>query len=275
MLKNITGIIFAIIMAVFTSVMAGCSMGEKAKQEQADAKAEAFIQEYASAMQEELNDAWDDIDVSYDVCSREECEEREDISADEEADYTYYYVLTYESDSIEDIYDLNSKQHFIEYFADRMERLKRGQSDSSTRFFTGTSYYKEENGLTLRIYILNELGANGITVYNTDHTHCYELRACDEGDDLYVDDEKIYCDDYITRSEEQAKKRQESKTNQDENNTKSGSTSSGSYKYYDPYAVEDYNDADDFAEDWAEEFGDGDYDDGYEDAYDYWEEEME
>ncbi len=52
-------------------------------------------------------------------------------------------------------------------------------------------------------------------------------------------------------------------------------TKKPSCTYYDPYDVQDYDNADDFADDWAEEFGDGDWDDGYDDAYDYWYDEME
>ena len=246
-------------------------------EQQANQFAENFVQEYVTDMESELESAWYqlNVDVSYESCTKKECEKEIELNADEAVDYTYYYKIEYTSDNIDGKYERLTGLYDIKNFTSLMQILRRAKSDVYSRYHVWSYYDNVQKEMTTRVYILDQQSERIFAIYGTDHKHCYELRPYDDGDQLYVDGQLIYNDDYWVRLENQET---ESNTTNSSGSSKNknpysgyGNSSRPNYTYSDPYDTKDYDNADDFAEDWADEFEDGNYDDGYDDAYDYWE----
>lgn len=248
---------------------------------QADQFAENFVQEYVSDMEAGMNHVWNElnIEVSYKSLTKKECEKEIDLTEDEPADYTYYYKIEYTSDEINNQYEHYSNIDFTEFFTSLMQSLRSAKSDVYGNHHVWKYYDKVKKGVTTRVYILDQQYDHILTIYDEDHEHCYELIPYDDGDQLYIDGELVYTDDFMLQPSHIESNTSTSSGSSQNKKHYSGSSSSSSskhkYTYSDPYDAEDYDNADDFAEEWAEEFGDGDYDDGYDDAYDYWEDVMD
>lgn len=158
-----------------------------------------------------------------------------------------------------------------------MMRLRSAKTGVYGNHHVWKHYDKVKNGVITRVYILDQQYDHILTIYDENHEHCYELIPYDDGDQLYIDGELVYTDDYKLRQTYIESDSTTSSSSSQNKNYYSGSSSSSKHKYTnsDLYDAEDYDNADDFAEEWAEEFGDGDYDDGYDDAYDYGEDVMD
>ena len=214
---------------------------------------------------------------SYESITKKECEKEIDLAEDEPADYTYYYKIEYTSDEINNQYEHYSNIDFTEFFTSLMQSLRRAKSDVYGNHHVWKYYDKVKKGVTTRVYILDQQYDHILTIYDEDHEHCYELIPYDDGDQLYIDGELVYTDDFMLQPSHIESNTSTSSGSSQNKKHYSGSSSSSKNKYThsDPYDAEDYDNADDFAEEWAEEFGDDDYDDGYDDAYDYWEDAMD
>ena len=240
-----------------------------AEQKKVDAKAEDYIEEYASQLQDKMRLAGvDDLIVTYDDLTDDIFKK---YTSSEEVNYTYYYAVSYSSESIDQIYAEDTQDGSYESFIRLMENEQNVMNEGHA---PGDHNHDIEYGdQTITVYIGNADRSSAINIKGHQGTE-YCLDTSNGQSKLLVGGVTVN----IVQEEE------ETETAESSSNTSTAvgrlggdsfdtSTSSGnaSTRRTDPYDVYDYDDPDDFAEEWAEEFGDGDYDDGYDDAYDYWE----
>ena len=242
------------------------------EQKEAEKLASEYMVSYAENLQEDMQDAGLlDLKVTYDTCTRDYFDEYWNIWDYGQDEYCVYYVLDYYSDSIDSIYERETKngdfQSFIKLLND--ECCMKDNRDE------GGAYYQHkvtENGKTVLVFIGDENRLNNITI-KKDNLHQYTLNRDDDDVRVFVNEELVY-----RKSEDQNSNAHTSSGGYLPNtgsgwssggNSNSGSKGNSSSKWNrDPYDVDDYDDPDDFAGEWEDEF-----DDGYDEAYDYWEEE--
>lgn len=242
------------------------------EQKEAEKLASEYMVSYAENLQEDMQDAGLlDLKVTYDTCTRDYFDEYWNIWDYGQAEYCVYYVLDYYSDSIDSIYERETKngdfQSFIKLLND--ECCMKDNRDE------GGAYYQHkvtENGKTVLVFIGDENRLNNITI-KKDNLHQYTLNRDDDDVRVFVKEELVY-----RKSEDQNSNAHTSSGGYLPNtgsgwssvrNSNSGSKGNSSSKWNrDPDDVDDYDDPDDFAGEWEDEF-----DDGYDEAYDYWEEE--
>lgn len=240
-----------------------------AEQKKVDAKAEDYIEEYASQLQDKMRLAGvDDLIVTYDDLTDDIFKK---YTSSEEANYTYYYAVSYSSESIDQIYAEDTQDGSYESFIRLMENEQNVMNEGHA---SGDHNHDIEYGdQTITVYIGNADRSSAINIKGHQGTE-YCLDTSNGQSKLLVGGVTVNA----------VQEEEEPETAESSSNTSTAvgrlggdsfdtSTSSGnaSTRRTDPYDVYDYDDPDDFAEEWAEEFGDGDYDDGYDDAYDYWE----
>ena len=244
------------------------------EQKEAEKLASEYMVSYAENLQEDMQDVGLlDLKVTYDTCTRDYFDEYWNIWDYGQDEYCVYYVLDYYSDSIDSIYERETKngdfQSFIKLLND--ECCMKDNRDE------GGAYYQHkvtENGKTVLVFIGDENRLNNITI-KKDNLHQYTLNRDDDDVRVFVNEELVY-----RKSEDQNSNAHTSSGGYLPNtgsgwssggNSNSGSKGNSSSKWNrDPYDVDDYDDPDDFAGEWEDEF-----DDGYDEAYDYWEEEHE
>ena len=248
---------------------------QKAKeQKEAEKRASEYIASYVENLQEDIRDVGLlDLKVTYDACTRDYFDEYWNIGDYDQDEYCAYYVLDYYSDSIDSIYERETKngdfQSFIKLLND--ECCMKDNRDE------GGAYYQHkvtEKGKTVLVFIGDENRLNNITI-KKDNLHQYTLNRDDDDVRVFVKEELVY-----RKSEDQNSNAHTSSGGYLPNtgsgwssvrNSNSGSKGNSSSKWNrDPDDVDDYDDPDDFAGEWEDEF-----DDGYDEAYDYWEEEHE
>lgn len=240
-----------------------------AEQKKVDAKAEDYIEEYASQLQDKMRLAGvDDLIVTYDDLTDDIFKK---YTSSEEVNYTYYYAVSYSSESIDQIYAEDTQDGSYESFIRLMENEQNVMNEGHA---PGDHNHDIEYGdQTITVYIGNADRSSAINIKGHQGTE-YCLDTSNGQSKLLVGGVTVNA----------VQEEEEPETAESSSNTSTAvgrlggdsfdtSTSSGnaSTRRTDPYDVYDYDDPDDFAEEWAEEFGDGDYDDGYDDAYDYWE----
>ena len=240
-----------------------------AEQKKVDAKAEDYIEEYASQLQDKMRLAGvDDLIVTYDDLTDDIFKK---YTSSEEANYTYYYAVSYSSESIDQIYAEDTQDGSYESFIRLMENEQNVMNEGHA---PGNHNHDIEYGdQTITVYIGNADRSSAINIKGHQGTE-YCLDTSNGQSKLLVGGVTVNA-----VQEEEEPETAESSSNTSTAGGRLGgdsfdtSTSNGnaSTRRTDPYDVYDYDDPDDFAEEWAEEFGDGDYDDGYDDAYDYWE----
>lgn len=240
-----------------------------AEQKKVDAKAEDYIEEYASQLQDKMRLAGvDDLIVTYDDLTDDIFKK---YTSSEEVNYTYYYAVSYSSESIDQIYAEDTQDGSYESFIRLMENEQNVMNEGHA---PGDHNHDIEYGdQTITVYIGNADRSSAINIKGHQGTE-YCLDTSNGQSKLLVGGVTVN-----TVQEEAEPETAESSSNTATAGGRLGgdsfdtATSSGnaSTRRTDPYDVYDYDDPDDFAEEWAEEFGDGDYDDGYDDAYDYWE----
>lgn len=239
-----------------------------AERKKADERAEDYIKEYAAQLQARMRTAGvNDLTVTYKEWSDEAFDEYFGTKKDEDADYVYYYVVSYQSEGINQIYAEETKDGSYDSFIQLMDAER---NVKNSRY--DPEYHRHEikfGNKIIAVYIDNEDHSTQMTIEGIQGaTYCLDTGA--EKPRLLVDDEAVNV------------KQEENDTTDTSTGSSGGmldigstdsttSDSSSSSWRTDPYDVYDYDDPDDFADEWAEEFGDGDYDDGYDDAYDYWE----
>ena len=240
-----------------------------AEQKKVDAKAEDYIAEYASQLQDKMRLAGvDDLIVTYDDLTDDIFKK---YTSSEEVNYTYYYAVSYSSESIDQIYAEDTQDGSYESFIRLMENEQNVMNEGHA---PGNHNHDIEYGdQTITVYIGNADRSSAINIKGHQGTE-YCLDTSNGQSKLLVGGVTVNA-----VQEEEEPETAESSSNTSTAGGRLGgdsfdtSTSNGnaSTRRTDPYDVYDYDDPDDFAEEWAEEFGDGDYDDGYDDAYDYWE----
>ena len=240
-----------------------------AEQKKVDAKAEDYIEEYASQLQDKMRLAGvDDLIVTYDDLTDDIFKK---YTSSEEVNYTYYYAVSYSSESIDQIYAEDTQDGSYESFIRLMEKEQNVMNEGHA---PGNHNHDIEYGdQTITVYIGNADRSSAINIKGHQGTE-YCLDTSNGQSKLLVGGVTVNA-----VQEEEEPETAESSSNTSTAGGRLGgdsfdtSTSNGnaSTRRTDPYDVYDYDDPDDFAEEWAEEFGDGDYDDGYDDAYDYWE----
>lgn len=240
-----------------------------AEQKKVDAKAEDYIEEYASQLQDKMRLAGvDDLIVTYDDLTDDIFKK---YTSSEEVNYTYYYAVSYSSESIDQIYAEDTQDGSYESFIRLMENEQNVMNEGHA---PGDHNHDIEYGdQTIAVYIGNADRSSAINIKGHQGTE-YCLDISNGQSKLLVGGVTVNA-----VQEEEEPETAESSSNTSTAGGRLGgdsfdtSTSSGnaSTRRTGPYDVYDYDDPDDFAEEWAEEFGDGDYDDGYDDAYDYWE----
>ena len=240
-----------------------------AEQKKVDAKAEDYIEEYASQLQDKMRLAGvDDLIVTYDDLTDDIFKK---YTSSEEVNYTYYYAVSYSSESIDQIYAEDTQDGSYESFIRLMENEQNVMNEGHA---PGNHNHDIEYGdQTITVYIGNADRSSAINIKGHQGTE-YCLDTSNGQSKLLVGGVTVNA-----VQEEEEPETAESSSNTSTAGGRLGgdsfdtSTSNGnaSTRRTDPYDVYDYDDPDDFAEEWAEEFGDGDYDDGYDDAYDYWE----
>ncbi len=238
------------------------------EQKKADERAEDYIKEYAAQLQTRMRTAGvGDLTVTYTEWADEIFDEYFGTKEDEDADYVYYYGVSYQSEEINQIYTQDTRDGSYDSFI-RLMDIERGVKNS--RY--DPEYHRHEikfGDKIIAVYIDNEDHSTQMTIEGIQGaTYCLDMG--DTKPRLLVDDEAVNV------------KQEENDTTDTSTGSSGGmldigstdsTTSDSSYSSWrmDPYDVYDYDDPDDFADEWAEEFGDGDYDEGYDDAYDYWE----
>ena len=240
---------------------------ERQEKKEADQIAEDYMQALVSELQSRLHSSLlHDVQVNYQKISYEKFKDKFG-KRDNDADYNYYYVISYTSDSIDQVYSQAKEAGTMTEF---LESLKEMGYQKESIFDETYDYETTVNEKTIRVWYL-DVGSFEIPIIGTSGLkYEYSRDFMCKHKYLNIDDETVYSEDWISNKEEQ----KISKNNY--SSPSSGSSSSSHSRYHsDPYDVEDYNDPDDFAEEWAEEFGDGNYDDGYDDAYDYWKSERD
>lgn len=240
-----------------------------AEQKKVDAKAEDYIEEYASQLQDKMRLAGvDDLIVTYDDLTDDIFKK---YTSSEEVNYTYYYAVSYSSESIDQIYAEDTQDGSYESFIRLMENEQNVMNEGHA---PGDHNHDIEYGdQTITVYIGNADRSSAINIKGHQGTE-YCLDTSNGQSKLLVGGVTVN-----TVQEEAEPETAESSSNTATAGGRLGgdsfdtSTSNGnaSTRRTDSYDVYDYDDPDDFADEWAEEFGDGDYDDGYDDAYDYWE----
>ena len=240
---------------------------ERQEKKEADQIAEDYMQAFASELQSRLHSSLlHDVQVNYQKISYEKFKDKFG-ERDNDADYNYYYVISYTSDSIDQVYSQAKEAGTMTEF---LESLKEMGYQKESIFDETYDYETTVNEKTIRVWYL-DVGSFEIPIIGTSGSkYEYSTDFMCKHKYLNIDDETVYSEDWTSNKEEQ-------KTSENNYSSPSSGSSSSSHSRYhsDPYDVEDYDDPDDFADEWAEEFGDGNYDDGYEDAYDYWESERD
>ena len=240
-----------------------------AEQKKVDAKAEDYIEEYASQLQDKMRLAGvDDLIVTYDDLTDDIFKK---YTSSKEVNYTYYYAVSYSSESIDQIYAEDTQDGSYESFIRLMENEQNVMNEGHA---PGDHNHDIEYGdQTITVYIGNADRSSAINIKGHQGTE-YCLDTSNGQSKLLVGGVTVNA-----VQEEEEPETAESSSNTSTAGGRLGgdsfdtSTSSGnaSTRRTDLYDVYDYDDPDDFADEWAEELGDGDYDDGYDDAYDYWE----
>ena len=247
---------------------------EKEDKRNSKVKADEYIKSYAENLQNEMRDAGiADLRVVYTECSYEYFDEYWGTDDYESADYAYYYMLDYYSDSIDAIYAANTAGGDFEPFIELMSNV--GLVESNREGWYKDAIYIEMGDKTIAVYIGDKNLTNDMTVKKEpDQTYSVEGRQW-----VYVNGKEVYAKTITTNNSGSSGSGNSgsgysgsSYSGSNYSGSSSRGSSSGSSSKYDPYDVYDYDDPDDFADEWGEEFGDGSYDDGYDDAYDYWDE---
>ena len=241
-----------------------------AERKKADERAEDYIKEYAAQLQARMRTAGvNDLTVTYKEWSDEIFNEYFGTKEDEDADYVYYYVVSYQSEGINQIYAEDTRDGSYDSFI-RLMDAERGVKNS--RY--DPEYHRHEikfGDKIIAVYIDNEDHSTQMTIDGIQGaTYCLDTGA--EEPRLLVDDEAVNVKKEENETTDTGTSSSGGMLDIGEEGSLSSSGSSSSWRT-DPYDVYDYDDPDDFADEWAEEFGDGDYEDGYDDAYDYWENE--
>ena len=180
--------------------------------------------------------------------------------------YCYYYHLDLYSDDIADIYRTKIENQEQEELVDMMYDIYGYANECSSydEFGWDIIPFKDDY---INAYFKHGYPVGSVFI-ETSSGDRYGFTVEYLKKRLYINDELVY-----ERLEEPIKIPTKPEYAAPAPSTSTGNNYEYTGEYYDPYGVEDYDNADDFADEWAEEFGDGDYDDGYDDAYDYWEEE--
>ena len=134
------------------------------EQKEAEKLASEYMVSYAENLQEDMQDVGLlDLKVTYDTCTRDYFDEYWNIWDYGQDEYCVYYVLDYYSDSIDSIYERETKngdfQSFIKLLND--ECCMKDNRDE------GGAYYQHkvtENGKTVLVFIGDENRLNNITI---------------------------------------------------------------------------------------------------------------
>ena len=169
------------------------------EQKEAEKLASEYMVSYAENLQEDMQDVGLlDLKVTYDTCTRDYFDEYWNIWDYGQDEYCVYYVLDYYSDSIDSIYERETKngdfQSFIKLLND--ECCMKDNRDE------GGAYYQHkvtENGNTVLVFIGDENRLNNITI-KKDNLHQYTLNRDDDDVRVFVNEELVY-----RKSEDQKK----------------------------------------------------------------------
>lgn len=242
------------------------------EQKEAEKLASEYIDSYAETLQEDIRDVGLlDLKVTYAACTRDYFDEYWDIGDYGQNAYCAYYTLDYYSDSIDSIYERETKNSDFQSFIKLLNDICCMKDNRDE----GGAHYQHKIKMgekTVLVFIGDENRVNNITI-KKDNIHQYTLNRDDDDVRVFVNDELVY-----RKSEDQNSNANTSSGGYIPNsgsgwnsggNSSSGSKGNSSSKWNsDPYDVDDYDDPDDFAGEWEDEF-----DGGYDDAYDYWEDE--
>ena len=125
---------------------------EKEDKKNSKVKAEEYIESYAEKLQNEMRDAGiEDLRVVYTECSYEYFDEYWGTDDYESADYAYYYMLDYYSDSIDAIYAANTAGGNFEPFIELMSNV--GLVESNREGWYKNSMDIEMGDKTIAVYI--------------------------------------------------------------------------------------------------------------------------
>ena len=161
------------------------------EQKEAEKLASEYMVSYAENLQEDMQDVGLlDLKVTYDTCTRDYFDEYWNIWDYGQDEYCVYYVLDYYSDSIDSIYERETKngdfQSFIKLLND--ECCMKDNRDE------GGAYYQHkvtENGKTVLVFIGDENRLNNITI-KKDNLHQYTLNRDDDDVRVFVNEELVY-----------------------------------------------------------------------------------
>lgn len=241
---------------------------EKQENEEAEQIAEDYMDSITKKLQCQLKSSeLDDVKVDCDKISREEffnlCDKEE-----ENSDYDFYYLISFSSDSIEDVYHQARESEYskLNLFDSLIEMGKQKEQVLGENYV----YEMEINKKTIRVWYTTDSAIDEVPIISAEgNRYLCEYQYWLQSRNLYING--VFYDSVMTERE-----KKEPKKSYHIGGPGGYSSSSNRSKYHsDPYGVNDYDDPDNFADEWAEEFGDGNYDDGYEDAYDYWESERD
>ena len=210
------------------------------ERKKADERAEEYIKEYAAQLQTRMRTAgMNDLTVTYTEWADEIFDEYFGIKADEDADYVYYYVVSYQSEEINQIYAEDTKDGSYDAFIQLMDAER---SIKNSRYDPEYHRHKIKFGdKIIAVYIDNEDHSTQMTIEGIQGaTYCLDTGA--EKPRLLVDDEAVNV-------------KQEENDTTDTSTSSSGgmldigstdsmpsSDSSSSSRRTDPYDVYDYDD---------------------------------
>lgn len=131
-----------------------------AEQKKVDAKAEDYIEEYASQLQDKMRLAGvDDLIVTYDDLTDDIFKK---YTSSEEVNYTYYYAVSYSSESIDQIYAEDTQDGSYESFIRLMENEQNVMNEGHA---PGDHNHDIEYGdQTITVYIGNADRSNAINI---------------------------------------------------------------------------------------------------------------
>ena len=131
-----------------------------AEQKKVDAKAEDYIEEYASQLQDKMRLAGvDDLIVTYDDLTDDIFKK---YTSSEEVNYTYYYAVSYSSESIDQIYAEDTKDGSYESFIRLMENEQNVMNEGHA---PGDHNHDIEYGdQTITVYIGNADRSSAINI---------------------------------------------------------------------------------------------------------------
>ena len=131
-----------------------------AEQKKVDAKAEDYIEEYASQLQDKMRLAGvDDLIVTYDDLTDDIFKK---YTSSEEVNYTYYYAVSYSSESIDQIYAEDTQDGSYESFIRLMENEQNVMNEGHA---PGDHNHDIEYGdQTITVYIGNADRSSAINI---------------------------------------------------------------------------------------------------------------